>query len=241
MVNRAIAKSQASTSVDEGLRQHMMRVYNYMAGGLCVTALTAYLISATSLSQLFFSVNAAGYYTVSGFGYLMLFAPLAMVFAFSWVIYKGTAAQTQGAFWIFSALMGAALTPVLMVYTGQSITKIFLISAAMFGAMSLYGYTTKKDLTSIGSFMIMGVWGLIIASIVNIFLKSPGMSYAISFLAVIAFTALTAYDTQKIRQLYVSADGGEMSTKKAVSGALNLYMDFINIFIALLNLFGERR
>lgn len=128
-----------------------------------------------------------------------------------------------------------------MVYTGASVARIFLITAAMFGGMSIYGYVTRKDLTSMGSFMIMGVWGLVIASIVNIFMKSPGMSYAISVLAVIVFTALTAYDTQRIRQLYMEFDNSDTLTRKAVAGALALYMDFINIFIALLNLFGERR
>lgn len=137
-----------------------------------------------------------------------------MVFGFGWVISRGTAAQTRLAFWIFSALMGAALSPILTVYTGESITKIFLISAALFGAMSLYGYTTKKDLTSIGSFMIMGVWGIVIAALVNIFLQSSGLSYAISFIAVIAFTVLTAYDVQNIRQMYYAEDIGEIASKR---------------------------
>lgn len=241
MENKTFARPSASAIVDEGLRQYMMRVYNFMAGGLCITALVAYLITNTSLINLFFSQNAAGQYGISGLGWLAFLSPFVMVFAFGWVIAKGTASQTQMAFWVFSGLMGAALTPVLMAYTGESVAKIFLISAAMFGAMSLYGYTTKKDLTSLGSFMIMGVWGIIIAAVVNIFLRSPGLSYAISFIAVIAFTVLTAYDTQKIRQMYYSEDISEVATKKAVAGALNLYMDFINIFIALLNLFGQRR
>ncbi len=236
MENRSFARPTAAALIDEGLRQHMVRVYNFMTGGLCITALTAYLIANTSLFNLFFGPEG-----ITGFAALMMFSPLIMIFAFGWVISKGTAAQTQLAFWIFSGLMGMALTPILMTYTHQSITKIFLITAATFGGMSLYGYTTKKDLTSIGSFMIMGVWGLIIASIINFFLRSSGLFYAISFLSVIIFTVLTAYDTQKIRQIYYADDIGEISSKKAVSGALCLYMDFINIFIALLNLFGERK
>ena len=144
-------------------------------------------------------------------------------------------------FWGFSAVMGLSLTPTLLAYTGASVARIFLITAAMFGSMSIYGYTTKKDLTSMGSFMIMGVWGIVIASIVNIFLASPGLSYAISILAVIAFTALTAYDTQKIRQIYMSYDDGDTLTRKAIAGALELYLDFINMFLALLRLFGDRR
>ncbi len=236
MENRSFARPTAAALIDEGLRQHMLRVYNYMASGLCITALIAYLIANTSLFNLFFGANG-----ITGFGTLMMFAPLIMVFGFSWVINRGTAAQTQLAFWIFSGLMGASLTPILMIYTHQSITKIFLVTAATFGGMSLYGYTTKKDLTSMGSFMIMGVWGLIIASIVNFFMRSTGLSYAISFLSVLIFTVLTAYDTQKIRQMYYADDIGEIASKKAIAGALSLYMDFINIFIALLNLFGERK
>lgn len=164
-----------------------------------------------------------------------------MIFAFGWVISRGTLRQVQGTFWGFAAIMGGFLAPVVLMYTGASVTRIFLITAAMFGGMSIYGYTTKKDLTAMGSFMIMGVWGIIIASIVNLFLKSPGLYYAISFLTVIAFTGLTAYDTQKIRAMYYEQDGSDTMTRKAIAGALNLYMDFINIFLALLNLFGDRR
>ena len=236
MENRSFARPTASAIIDEGLRQYMMKVYNFMAGGLCVTALVAYLIANTSLQSLFFGPKG-----LTGLGWLAFLSPFLMVFGYGWVISRGTAAQTRLAFWIFSALMGAALSPILTVYTGESITKIFLISAALFGAMSLYGYTTKKDLTSIGSFMIMGVWGIVIAALVNIFLQSSGLSYAISFIAVIAFTVLTAYDVQNIRQMYYAEDIGEIASKKAVAGALSLYMDFINIFIALLNLFGDRR
>lgn len=240
--NKNVVNTGSSTMVDAGLRQHMIKVYNYMSAGLCITALVAYLIANTSLIGMFFNVSADGRVMgMSGLGWLSMFAPFIMIFAFGWVIAKGTASQVQGVFWGFAALMGAALAPILMIYTGASITRIFLISAAMFGAMSIYGYTTQKDLTSMGSFMIMGVWGIVIASIVNLFLKSPGLYYAISFLAVIAFTALTAYDTQKIRQMYYESDSSDIATKKAVSGALALYMDFINIFIALLNLFGDRR
>ena len=212
-----------------------------MAGGLAVTALAAYVCLNTSLINLFFSVNSYGQASMSALGWIILFAPLVMVFAFSWVLHRGTTQQIQLVFWAFSAVMGLSLTPTLLAYTGASVARIFLITAAMFGSMSLYGYTTKKDLTSMGSFMIMGVWGIVIASIVNIFLKSPGLSYAISILAVIAFTALTAYDTQKIRQIYMSYDDGDTITRKAIAGALELYLDFINMFLALLRLFGDRR
>lgn len=234
-------KTKATTVIDEGLRQHMMRVYNYMAGGLVATALAAFAVLNTPLIGLFFSIGPAGQVVgLSALGWLALFAPLIMIFAFGWVISRGTPKQAQAAFWAFSALMGISLAPVLIAYTGASITRIFLITAAMFGAMSIYGYTTKKDLTSMGSFLIMGVWGLIIASIVNIFMASPGLYYAISFIAVIVFTGLTAYDTQKIREMYY-VGGEESLTQRAIVGALALYMDFINLFLALLRLFGDRR
>ena len=234
-------KTQAQTIVDEGLKDYMLKVYNFMAGGLAVTALAAFLCLNTPLIRIFFSVNAAGQVSMSALGWLILFAPLIMVFAFSWVLNRGTTQQIQMVFWGFSAVMGLSLTPTLLAYTGASVARIFLITAAMFGSMSIYGYTTKKDLTSMGSFMIMGVWGIVIASIVNIFLQSAGLSYAISILAVIAFTALTAYDTQKIRQIYMSYDDGDTLTRKAIAGALELYLDFINMFLALLRLFGDRR
>ncbi len=234
-------KTQTQAMVDEGLKDYMLKVYNFMAGGLAVTALAAYVCLNTSLINLFFSVNSYGQASMSALGWIILFAPLVMVFAFSWVLHRGTTQQIQLVFWAFSAVMGLSLTPTLLAYTGASVARIFLITAAMFGSMSLYGYTTKKDLTSMGSFMIMGVWGIVIASIVNIFLKSPGLSYAISILAVIAFTALTAYDTQKIRQIYMSYDDGDTLTRKAIAGALELYLDFINMFLALLRLFGDRR
>lgn len=242
MENKIYASTRSGVQIDQGLRDYMMRVYNFMAGGLCVTALVSYLIANTSAIRLFYTFNSAGQAVgMSALSWLALFAPFIMIFAFGWVMVKGTTAQVQGTFWAFAAVMGAALAPILMIYTGASVARIFLISAAMFGGMSIYGYVTRKDLTSMGSFMIMGVWGLIIASLVNIFLKSPGLSYAISVLAVIAFTALTAYDTQKIRQMYMEFDNSDTLTRKAVAGALALYMDFINIFIALLNLFGDRR
>lgn len=240
--SRNYAQVGAKAAVDEGLRQYMIKVYNYMSGGLCITALVAYLIANTSMIRMFFEVSPAGQVIgMSGLGWLALLSPFIMIFAFGWVMMKGTLAQVQGVFWGFAALMGASLCPVLMMYTGASVTRIFLITAAMFGGMSLYGYTTKKDLTAMGSFMIMAVWGIVIAAIVNMFLKSPGLYYAISIISVIAFTALTAYDTQKIRQMYYEQDSGDTASRKAIAGALSLYMDFINIFIALLRLFGDRR
>ena len=233
-------KTQAKTYVDEGLRQYMLKVYNYMSGGLCLTALAAYIVANTSLIRLFFNITPQGA-SMSGLGWLFLFAPLIMVFAFGWVVQKGSLQQVQTMFWAFSAVMGVSLTPILLAYTGASVARVFLITAAMFGGMSIYGYTTKKDLSSMGSFLMMGVWGLIIASVVNLFFQSPGMSYAISIIGVLVFTGLAAYDTQAVRQIYYGSDNEDTIGRKAIVGALNLYLDFINMFIYLLRLMGDRR
>lgn len=243
ITNRETANVSSGVYIDEGLRRYMMRVYGYMAGGLCITALAAFLImSNPALAGLFFTLSpSGGIVGMSALGWIALFSPFIMVFAFNWVISRGSLRQVQGTFWAFAAVMGIALTPTVLAYTGASVTRIFLITAAMFGGMSLYGYTTRKDLTSMGSFLIMGVWGIIIAMLVNMFLKSPGLYYALSVLSVVAFTGLTAYDTQVIRRIYAEQDGADTAARKAVAGALSLYMDFINIFIALLNLFGDRR
>ncbi len=242
MENKSYSQTAASASISEGLRQYMIKVYNFMAAGLCLTALSAYIIGNTSLLGLFFNVNQLGQVTgMSGFGWLMFIAPLVMVFAFGWVLNRGTSAQVQGLFWAYAAVMGASLTPILLAYTGASVARVFLITAGTFGAMSLYGYTTKKDLSGMGSFLMMGLFGIIIAMIVNIFMKSPGVDYAISILAVGIFVGLTAYDTQRIRDMYYEGDSSEIATKKAISGALSLYLDFINMFIYLLRFFGDRR
>ena len=243
MENRVYEQAAGTSAVvDEGLREYMLKVYNYMAGGLCVTALVAYLIANTSLLTLFFNISPDGRVLgMSALGWISLIAPLIFVFAFGWVLKRGTLAHGQGVFWVYSALVGASLTPIFLVYTSASLTRIFLITAAMFGALSLYGYTTKRNLAGMGSFMMMGLFGVIIAMIVNIFLKSPGLYYALSILSVIIFTGLTAWDTQKIRSMYLAQDDGDIASRKAIAGALELYLDFINLFITLLRLFGDRR
>lgn len=238
--NFAAVSAKSAATVDEGLRQYMIKVYNYMTAGLCLTAFAAYLVANTSLIRLFFNITPQGA-SLSGLGWLFLLAPFLMIFAFGWVINRGTLQQVQGVFWGFSAVMGISLAPIFLTYTGDSITRLFLITAATFGGMSIYGYTTKRDLTAMGSFMVMGLWGVIIASIVNIFMQSSGLSFALSILTVIIFTGLTAYDTQKIRSLYLSADTGDTLSRKAIAGALEFYLDFINLFLALLRLFGDRR
>lgn len=224
--------------IDQGLRNYMLKIYNYMAGGLTATALAAYLIVTNpSIFRLFF--NEMGY---TGFGYLALFAPLILVFAFGWVLNRGTIGQVKAMFWGYSLLMGVSLAPIFLVYTGASIARIFLITAATFGALSLYGYTTKKDVSGWGSFLMMGVFGVIIASIVNIFMKSSGLDYALSYIVVFIFAGLTVYDTQTLKSMYyansVTEDG---ENRGAIAGALSLYLDFINMFMAILRLFGDRR
>ena len=239
MQNKTYSQTTSAT-IDEGLRGYMLKVYNFMAGGLCITSLAAWLVANTSLINVFFNVTPQGA-TLSGFGWLALIAPLIMVFAFNWVVNSGTAKQVQLLFWSYAAIMGISLTPIFLLYTQSSLVRVFLITAGSFGALSLYGYTTKRDLTGFGSFLYMGLFGLIIAMIVNIFLKSSGLDWALSFLGVGIFSGLTAYDSQKIRQIYASTDNDEIITKKALSGALSLYLDFINLFLYLLRFLGDRR
>ena len=236
--SREFASYSNSEVMDQGLRNYMLKIYNYMAGGLTATALVAYfVITNPSIFRLFF--NEMGY---TGFGYLALFAPLVLIFAFGWVLQRGTVSQVKSMFWGYSALMGISLAPIFLIYTGTSIARVFLITAATFGALSIYGYTTKKDLTAWGGFLFMGVIGIVIASIVNMFMNSHAMGYAISYITVFIFAGLTAYDTQNLKSIYyannVTEDG---ENRGAIAGALSLYLDFINMFMALLRLFGDGR
>ena len=239
MRNNVYSQSQTRT-IDEGLRSYMLKVYNFMSGGLCLTGVAAWLVANTSLLGVFFNITPQGA-SLSGLGWLALIAPLIMVFAFSWVVSSGTAKQVQMLFWSYSLLMGVSLTPAFLLYTQSSLVRVFLITAGSFGALSLYGYTTKKDLSGLGSFLIMGLFGLIIASIVNIFVKSSGFDWALSFIGVGIFAGLTAFDSQRIRSIYSSADSDETLTKKALMGALSLYLDFINLFLYLLRFMGDRK
>ncbi len=236
MQTKSYVSAVEREGVDEGLRSFMLKVYNFMAAGLCVTAFAAWAVVNTPLYNLFF--NQTG---LTGLGWVVFLAPLFMVFFFNRIVASGTIGQVQAMFWGFSALMGASLAPIMLIYTASSMTRVFLITAGTFGAMSLWGYTTKRELTSMGSFMIMGLWGVIIASIVNIFLKSPAMYYVLSYISVVIFVGLTAYDTQKIRSIYMASDNEDVLTRKAVSGALELYLDFINLFLSLLRIMGNRR
>ena len=235
---RAREDQQSAVVMDEGLRAYMLKVYNYMATGILLTGIVALLTFKMSVVT-----NDSGSIiglTQIGNAIYML-APLGIVFYMSFGINKMSASKAQTTFWIFAALMGLSLSSILLVYTGMSVTRVFFICSATFGAMSIYGYTTKRDLTKLGSFLMMGLIGIIIASLVNIFMKSSMMYFVISILGVLIFVGLTAYDTQKIKNMYTSSDSGEIIGKKAVMGALTLYLDFINLFIMLLRLFGQRR
>lgn len=218
----------------EGLRSYMIQVYNYMFFGLSLTAAVALFVAS--------SPALLGAIHGTALRYVVMFAPLAIVLVLGFKISSLSFSAAKSLFWTYAALMGLSLSYIFIAYTGTSIARCFFISASMFGFMSLYGYTTKKDLTSMGSFLIMGVFGIIILSIINIFLKSSGMGFIISLAAIAIFIGLTAYDTQKIKQCYLSLGGTSDVAKKAgLMGALSLYIDFINIFVHLLHLIGERK
>lgn len=221
---------------DQGLREYMIGVYNNMLIALLITGATAFLTLNTGLMHLFFTPEG-----MSGLGYLVLFAPLIFVMFFSFKLHSMAPEKARIMLWVYSGLMGLSLTPIFIAYTGASIARVFFITASVFGAMSIYGYTTKRDLTQMGSFLIMGLIGIVIASLVNIFMQSSAIYFVVSVISVIIFTGLTAYDVQKIANFYHHAPNAEARNRYAVMGALSLYLDFINLFISLLRLFGDRR
>jgi FtsH-binding integral membrane protein len=227
------AYARDQVAIDVGLRQYMLRVYNYMASGLAITGLTAWVVAATpALQQAVFGTPLV---------WLVMLAPLGFVFFLSAKIRTMSFSTAQAVFWIFAAVMGLSMASIFLVFTATSIARVFFITAGAFAAMSLYGYTTKKDLTSWGSFLFMGLIGIIIAMLVNIFVQSSALHFAISVIGVIVFTGLTAYDTQKIKEVYLESDSPEVAGKKSIMGALRLYLDFINLFIMLMHLLGSRR
>jgi len=231
-----------AVSYDMGLRSYMLRIYNYMASALALTGIVALLAAnSPAFVEALYNVQDGRAVGMSGFGWLVAFAPLGLVLWLSFGIHRMSTTMAQGIFWAYAGLMGLSMSSIFLMYTGESIARTFFVTAGTFGAMSLYGYTTKKDLTGFGSFLIMGLIGLLVASIVNIFLQSSALSFATSAIGVLIFVGLTAYDTQKLRNLYYQIGGVEELRKASVMGALNLYMDFINIFIHLLRFMGERR
>jgi FtsH-binding integral membrane protein len=243
---RAAGRADAAT-VDAGLRSYMLRIYNYMSIGLAITGLAAlgvYMAAVTSDPSGAAAKIGSAFLTPFGYAmfvsplkWLFMLAPLAMVFAISAGLSRFKPATTQMLFWIFSALMGISLSSIFLVYTHTSIT------AASFGALSLYGYTTKRDMTGMGSFLIMGLFGVVIASLVNIFLASSALQFAVSVVGVLVFAGLTAWDTQRLKNDYIygyASQGGDIAERAAISGALSLYLNFINLFTLLLQLLGQR-
>jgi uncharacterized protein len=231
-------------AIDAGLRAHMIRVYNYMMAGLVLTGLVAWFTFSAAVTQ------TGGSLELTPFGqtifesplmWVLILAPLGLVFAISFGINRLSAGTALALFFVYAGLLGLSLASIFLIYTQQSIVQVFFITAATFGAMSLWGYTTQRDLTAVGSFMFMGLIGIIIASLVNIFLQSGPLGWAISVIGVIVFVGLTAYDTQRIKEMYSPMDDGTVAGRKAVMGALSLYLDFINLFMMMLRLFGGRR
>jgi FtsH-binding integral membrane protein len=231
---------------DAGLRSYMLRVYNWMTSGLLLTGIVAYGIAHTGLLDLFYPVVATprGYMRAPTIlAYIAIFAPLAFTLVLSFGVNKMSKTAVQAVFWAFAAAMGASLTSIFIVYTGTSIATVFFVTAGTFAATSLYGYTTKADLSRFGSFLIMGLFGIIIASLVNMFVHSTAMQFAISIIGVLVFVGLTAYDTQRIKTSYTQfsyQEGTDMAAKRSVFDALSLYLNFINLFMFLLQIFGGR-
>jgi hypothetical protein len=243
--------SAATTAavMDAGLRAYMLRVYNWMASGLLLTGVIAYgIFSTPALHQLFYrsGVTASGLAVrdqPTALAMIAVFAPLAFVLVLSLGVNRLSRSTAQMLYWLFCAAMGASLTSIFVIYTGDSIARVFFITAATFAAMSIYGYTTKADLSRFGSFLIMGLFGIIIAGLVNMFLQSSALQFAISIIGVVVFVGLTAYDTQRIKATYVQyayAEGTEGAAKRSVYDALSLYLNFINLFMLLLQLLGNR-
>ncbi|HEY8125127.1 MAG TPA: Bax inhibitor-1/YccA family protein [Methylocystis sp.] len=240
---RGVARP-TTAEIDQGLRAYMLGVYNYMTLGLGVTGLVALGTYMLAVSK-----AAPGPIELTSFGQMLYTTPLRWVVILSplaFIFFIGARANTISAatarnlFIAFAAVMGLSMSSLLLVFTGVSVARIFFITAAAFGGLSLYGYTTQRDLSAFGSFLVMGVWGLVIAGLVNLFLQSTGLQFALSIVAVLVFAGLTAWDTQNIKDMYYDSDSHEVAQKKSVFGALSLYLDFINMFQSLLFLFGQR-
>jgi FtsH-binding integral membrane protein len=228
-----LSMNASRAEIDAGLRQFMLSVYNYMGSGLALTGIVAYGAAASGLY--------ASLVKAPLLFWVIVLAPLVLVFFLSFRIEKISLGAAQAAFWAYAALIGLSLSGIFLVYTGASIARTFFVTAATFLTMSLYGHTTRTDLARFGSFLLMGLLGIIIAGLVNLFLESSGLQLAISAIGVIVFVGLTAYDTQRIKEIYLQSDTTVVAGKKAIMGALALYLDFINLFIILLQLSGDRR
>ena len=239
------ARSTPQTAVfDAGLRAYMLRIFNWMASGLLLTGIVSFGVAHSDLMNSFYQQGADGRLHATGLAMVAMFAPLGFVLVLSFGVNRLSASAAQALYWAFCAVMGLSLTSIFLVYTNESIARTFFITAGTFAAMSAWGYTTKTDLSRFGSFLIMGLFGVILASVVNMFLHSSGLQFLVSIVGVLVFTGLTAYDTQRIKANYVQfayADGPEQAAKRAVFDALSLFLNFINLFMLLLQLTGNRR
>jgi len=245
------SRAQVNADIDQGLRSYMLSVYNYMAIGLALTGIAAYALfslATTSDPALGVAQVKAGLYLTqlgaaiwtSPLKWVLMLAPLGLVFFLSFRVHKMSVGAAQATFWIYAAMVGASISTVLLIYTSESVVRTFFITAAAFGSLSLYGYTTKRSLSGMGSFLMMGLFGIIIASIVNYFLGSTALQFAISVIGLLVFAGLTAYDTQQIKEMYFEGDSSDAQGRKAIMGALRLYLDFINMFMFLLQFLGNR-
>jgi FtsH-binding integral membrane protein len=246
---QASAVPGVRADIDQGLRAYMIKVYNLMGLGLLITGLAAVatIMMATTTTPTAYAIGDGTYLTAFGYAifasplkWVVILAPLAAVFFLSFRVQSMSVAAAQTTFWVYAALVGLSLSSIFLVYTTASISQTFFATAAAFGALSLYGYTTKRDLTAMGSFLIMGVFGIIIAMVINIFLQSSALSFAVSAIGVLVFAGLTAYDTQKIKEMYYEGDDSAVAGRKSIMGALRLYLDFINLFMFLLQFLGNR-
>ena len=234
--------TRTSTQHDEGLRRYFLKIYQLMSGGLAITACSAIaVLTIPTLTNLMFVIDDYRHYYIglTGLGWIISFAPLGISLYFAFGYSRISTDNARMLFWLYAALVGMSLASLGLIYTGASITRTFLVCSAMFGGMSLYGYLTDKDLTGVGSFLIMGLIGLILTSLINIFLQSSAVEYALSVIGVIIFTGLTAYDTQKLKHMYYS--GSDVSGKVGIMGAFTLYLDFINLFVFLLRFLGVKK
>lgn len=237
----------SAAAVDAGLRSYMLRVYNWMTSGLLLTGIVAYLVANTSLYDVFYPMvqTPRGLMHVPGaLAYVSMFAPLAFVLVLSFGVNKLSKTAAQAIFWMFAAAMGASMMSIFKVYTGESIVRVFFITSGTFAAMSIWGYVTRTDLTRFGSFLIMGLIGIVLAGLVNMFIGSTALQFAISAIGVVVFTGLVAYDTQRIKATYLQFAGGEGTEeagKRSVYDALSLYLNFINLFMMMMQLVGNRR
>jgi len=243
---RPVSGVAQAAAIDTGLRAYMLRVYNWMASGLVLTGIVSYLIAHTAARDAFYHVVETPYgfrLQATGLGWLAMVAPLGFVMVLSFGVNRLSRQAAQALYWTYCAVMGASLTSIFVLYTDTSVARVFFITAGTFAAMSIWGYTTRTDLTRLGSFLIMGLFGIVLASLVNIFLGSAGLQFVVSIIGVIVFTGLTAYDTQRIKATYVQyayAEGPDGVAKRSVYDALALYLNFINLFIILLQLTGSR-